>query len=95
MSHPTLAGSYWSLRAVYFLKSESETCSVVSNSLRPHGLYGPWNSPDHSTAVGSHSLLEGIFPTQGSNLGLLHFGWILYQLSHQGSPRNFQISLYF
>ena len=37
------------------------------------------------TGVGSHSLLQGIFSTQGSNLGLLHCRWILYHLSHQGS----------
>ena len=36
---------------------------------------------------GSHSLLQGIFPTQGSNLGLLHRRWILYQLSHKGGPK--------
>ena len=53
-------------------KSESESCSVVSDSLRPHGLYSPWNSPDQNTGVGSLSLLQGIFPTQGSNPGLLH-----------------------
>ena len=50
---------------------ESESCSVVSDSLRPHGLYSPWNSPGQNTGVGSHSLLQGIFPTQGSNSGLL------------------------
>ena len=38
------------------------------------------------TGVGSHSLLQEIFPTQGSNTGLLHFRQILYHLSHQGSP---------
>ena len=37
--------------------------------------------------MGCHSLLQGIFPTQGSNLGLLHFRQILYHLSHQGSPK--------
>ena len=37
--------------------------------------------------VGSYSLLQGIFLTQGSNPGLLHYRHILYQLSHQGSPR--------
>ena len=47
----------------------------------------PWNSPGQNTGVGSHSLLQGIFPTQGLNPGLPHCGWILYQLSHQGSPR--------
>ena len=39
-----------------------------------------------NTGVGSLSLLQGIFPTQGSNPGLPHCGQILYQLSHQGSP---------
>ena len=58
----------------------------MSDSLQPHGLYSPWNSPGQNTGVGSHSLLQGIFPTQGSNLGLPHCRWILYQLSHQGSP---------
>ena len=48
--------------------------------------YSPWNSPVQNTGVGSLSLSEGIFPTQGSNPGLLHCRWILYQLSHQGSP---------
>ena len=47
---------------------------------------GPWNSPVQDTRVGSCSLLQGIFPTQGSNPGLLHCRWILYQLSHKGSP---------
>ena len=65
---------------------ECESCSVVSNSLRPHRLYSPWNSPDQNTGVGSLSLLQGIFPTQGSNPGLPHCRWILYQLSHKGSP---------
>ena len=64
----------------------SESRSVVSDSLRPHGLYSPWNSPGQDTRVGSRSLLQGIFPTQGSNPGLPHCRRILYQLSHQGSP---------
>ena len=56
-------------------------------TLRPRGLYSPWNSPGQHTGVGSLSLLQGIFPTQGSNLGLPHCRHILYQLSHKGSPR--------
>ena len=64
--------------------------SVMSNSLRPHGLYSPWNSPGQNTGVGSLSLLQGIFPSQGSNPGLLHYKLILYQLSHKGSPTNTQ-----
>ena len=43
----------------------SECHSVMSDSLRPHGLYSPWNSPGQNTGVGSLSLLQGIFPTQG------------------------------
>ena len=61
--------------------------SVISDSLQPHGLYSPWNSIVQNFGVGSLSLLQGIFPTQELNRGLLHSGWILYQLSHKGSPR--------
>ena len=46
--------------------------------------YSPRNSQGQNTAVGSLSLLQSIFPTQGSNPGLLHCRQILYQLSHQG-----------
>ena len=67
--------------------SESKSYSVVSNSLRPHGLYSPWNSPGQNTGVGSLSPLQGIFPTQGWNPGLPHCRWILCQLSHKGSPQ--------
>ena len=42
----------------------------------------PWNSPGQNTGVGSLSLLQGIFPTQGLNSGLPHCRQILYQLSH-------------
>ena len=65
----------------------SESHSVVSYSLRPHGLYSSWNAPGQNTGVGSLSLLQEIFPTQGSNPGLPHCRRILYQLSHQRSPR--------
>ena len=67
--------------------TRSESCSVVSDSLWPHGLYGPWNSPGQDTGVGSFSLLQGIFLTQGWNPGLLHCRQILYHLNHKGSPR--------
>ena len=105
---------------------ESESRSVVSNSMQPHGLCSPWNSSGQNTGVGSCSLLQGIFPThdqtqvshiagdslsaepqgkpknngvgslpllqqifptQGSNPGLPYCRWVLYQLSHKGSPR--------
>ena len=58
---------------------------VVSDSLWPHGLYNPWNSLGQNTGVDSLSLLQGIFPTKGSNPGLTHCRQILYQLSHKGS----------
>ena len=60
----------------------------MSDSLRPHGLYSPRNSPGQNTGVGSCSLLRGITPTQGLNLGLPHCRQILYQLSHKGSLNN-------
>ena len=63
----------------YFVESESH--SVLFNSA-PHGLNSPWNPPGGNTAVGSLSLLQGIFATQGLNLGLLDCRWFLYQLRH-------------
>ena len=59
--------------------------------LWPHGLESarhlcPWNFPDKNTVVGCHFLLQGIFPTQGSNPGLLRCRRILYQRSYEGSP---------
>ena len=51
----------------------------MSDSLQPHELYSPWNSPGQNTGVGSLSLLQGTSPTQGSNSGLTHCRWILYQ----------------
>ena len=55
-------------------------------TLRPHGLYSPWNSQGQNTGVSSLSLLQGIFPTHGLNPGLLHCRPILYQLRYKGSP---------
>ena len=71
---------------VIYPESEHKSHSVVSDSLQPCGLYNPWNSPDQNTGVGSLSLLQGIFPIQGSNPGLPHCRRILYLLNHQGSP---------
>ena len=63
----------------------SESRSVVSNSLRPHGLYSPWNSPGQNTGLGSLSLLQWIFLMQKLNRGLLHCRRVLYQLGYEGS----------
>ena len=63
----------------------------MSDSWRPHGLgptrlLCPWDFPGNSTGVDCHFLLQGLFPTQGSNPGLPHCRQTLYHLSHQGSP---------
>ena len=55
-------------------------CSPLGSSV--HG-----DSPGKNTEMGCHALFQGIFPTQGSNPGLLHYRQILYHLSHHGSPR--------
>ena len=49
----------------------SESHSVMSNSLWPHGLHSPWNSPGRNTGVGSLSLLQGIFPTKFLTRGFM------------------------
>ena len=66
--------------------------SVISDSLQPPGLQLPGSSvhgdsPDKNTGVGCQALLQGIFPIQGTNPGLLYGRQILYCLSYQGSPR--------
>ena len=80
---------WWSaagMKHYNFLKW-SESCSVVSYSLWLHGLYSPLNSPGQNTGVGSLSLPQGIFPTQGWNKSLRHCRKIIYQLSHKGSSQ--------
>ena len=79
------------------MKSEKvkESHSVVSDSMTLHGLYSPYiqstrllytcNSPGKNTGVSCQSLLQGIFPNQGSNPGILHHRQILYQLCHMRS----------
>ena len=62
--------------------------ALLSEPPGKHGLYSPWNSPSQNTGMGSFSLLQGIFATQGLNPGLLHCRQILYQLSHKGNPKN-------
>ena len=89
---PPGSGSKWTLRvlqavgASIFCCLVSESHSVLSDSLRPHGLH-PWNSPGQNTGVGSLSLLQRIFPTQEPNPDLPHCRQILYQLSHKGNSR--------
>ena len=63
----------------------------MSNSLQPMDCSLPGSSVHRdflgkNTGVGSCSFLQGFFPTQGLNTGLQHCRWIIYHLSHQGSP---------
>ena len=60
-------------------------CNPMDCSLPGSSVHG--DSPGKNTGVGCHALLQGVFPTQGLNLGLPHCRRILYHLSHQGSPR--------
>ena len=74
-----------------------EASSVVSDSLRPHGLQPtrflrPWDFPGKNTGVGCHFLFQEIFPTQGSSLGLPYCRQTLYHLSHQGSFKMLLVS---
>ena len=64
-------------------KPQIKYCESESGLFETPWIYSPWNSPGQNTGVGSLSLLQGIFPAQGSNPGLPHCRWILYQMSHR------------
>ena len=76
-----------SLWAVLYLVAQLclTLCDLMDYSPPGSSVHG--DSPGKNTGVGCHALLWGIFPTQVSNPGLPHYIWILYHLSHQGSPR--------
>ena len=67
-SHPLLPASPLALNL-----SQHQSLFQRAGSLHPHGLYSPWNSAGQNIGVGSLSLLQGIFPIQGSNPGFPHF----------------------
>ena len=71
-------------------KDESKSESH-SGFLWPHGLHSPWNSPGQNTGVGSLSLLQGVFLTQGSNPGPPHCRLIIYPAEPQGKPKNARV----
>ena len=62
----------------------SSVCGISQARIleRVTRLFCLWDFPGKNTGAGCHSLLQGIFPTQRLNPGLLHYGWILYHLSH-------------
>ena len=70
--------------AVLVTQSCPTLCDPMDCSPPGSSVHGDF--PGKSTGVGCHAILQGIFPNQGSNPGLLHYRWILYHLSHQGSP---------
>ena len=72
--------------AVLCLVAQSCPTLCDPRDYSPPGSSVHGDSPSQKTGVGCHALLQGIFLTQGSNPGLPHCRWILYHLSHQGSP---------
>ena len=70
------------------LCSVTQPCPTLCNLMgcSPPGLLCLWGFSGKNTGVGCHDLLQGIFSTQGSDLGLPHCRWVLYYLSHLGSP---------
>ena len=84
------AGRFFTIRAISKWKNETEILVTQSDSLQFHGLgltkcLCPWDSLSKNTGVGCHFLLQGIFPNQGSNPGLLHCRQTLYHQSCQGN----------
>ena len=67
----------------------AQSCLSLCDPMDPTRLLSPWDSAGKNTGVGSHSLLQGIFLTQGLNLSLLHCRQILCHLSHQGRFHGF------
>ena len=72
---------------ILWSESASQSCLTLCEPMdcSPPGSFCPLNSPGKNIRVGSHSLLQGIFPTKGSNPHFLHYRQILYHLNHQGS----------
>ena len=81
---PALAGRFFTANATWEAPLKMKVKVAQAQSCLTHcDPHGPWNSPGQNTGVGSLSLLQGIFPTQELNPGLLHGRHILYQLSHK------------
>ena len=76
------------------VKLLNHVCSLQPHGLQPTRIPCPWDSPGKNTGVGCHFLLQGIFPTQGSNLGVPHCWQMLCHLSHQESSNSQGPSLF-
>ena len=83
--HPVCCLHQESLLAEAVKVSVTQSCLTLCDPM-DYGLLCPWNSPGRNTGAGCHFLLQGILPTHGPNLGLLHCRQNLYCLSHWGSP---------
>ena len=70
-----------SLLQYYLCVCQSFSCVLFFETPQPTKLLSPWDFPGNNTGVGCHALPQGIFPTQGSNSGLLHCRQILYHLN--------------
>ena len=79
--------------AVLYLISQSYPSLCDPMDCSPPGSSVHGDSPGKNTGVGCHALLQGIFPTQGSNPGPLHCRQILYHLSHQGIPDEYRLTM--
>ena len=93
---PTTAVQFWvSFSTSLRLRKVKVSHSAMSNSLWPHGLYSPWNSPAQNAGVGSLSLLQGIFPTQGMTEGGFFTSWAIREtLLRLGIPNyNMQVPM--
>ena len=92
LSHPSSPEYVFGIQSIHFSPGlprwlESERHSVVSDSLQPHGLYGPWNSPGWNTGVGILSLLQGIFPIPWTVANPLLCPWGFFGQEYwSGSP---------
>ena len=85
--------NHWSIVSITNYRSVILDAKLCLTLLQPHGLLPtrllhPWDFPGKNTRVGYHFLLQGIFPTQGSNLCLQHWQADFFSLSHQGSLWN-------
>ena len=83
---------------MFYMQSVCVSCSVISDSLQPHGLEPLrrlclWDFPDKNTGVHCHFLLQGIFLTQVRNAGLLHCKHILYHLNYKESPKYIYLAM--
>ena len=85
LENPRDGGAWWA--AVYGVAQNRIRLKRLGRGSSSSRLLRPWDFPGKNTGVGCRFLLQGIFPTQRSNLGLSYCGQTLYRLNHQGNPQ--------